>query len=119
MLGEMLREHKANVWLVNTGWSGGAYGVGKRMQLPHTRAIVHAVLGGKLDYADFRTDPVFGLSVPTAVPGVPPEVLVPRGTWPDAEAYDAQAKKLAEMFRDNFTKFANASDAIRDAGPKG
>ena len=119
MLGQLLREHNANVWLVNTGWSGGAYGVGKRMKLPHTRAMIHAVLSGKLDSADFRTDPVFGLSVPTAVPDVPGEVLVPRGTWPDGDAYDAQAKKLAGMFRDNFSKFAGASEAIRDAGPKG
>jgi len=119
MLGQLLREHNANVWLVNTGWSGGAYGVGKRMKLPHTRAMIHAVLSGKLDSADFRTDPVFGLSVPTAVPDVPGEVLVPRGTRADGDAYDAQAKKLAGMFRDNFSKFAGASEAIRDAGPKG
>jgi phosphoenolpyruvate carboxykinase (ATP) len=117
MLGELLREH--NAWLVNTGWSGGAYGAGKRMKLPYTRAMIDAALSGKLEYADFRTDPVFGLSVPTSVPEVPPEVLVPRGTWADGEAYDAQAKKLAGMFRDNFSKFAGASEAIRDAGPKG
>lgn len=119
MLGELLKEHKANVWLVNTGWSGGAYGVGKRMKLNHTRAMVRAALAGRLDYADFRTDSVFGLSVPTAVPEVPPEVLSPRGTWRDSSAYDAQAKKLAGMFRDNFDKFSGASEAIRNAGPKG
>jgi phosphoenolpyruvate carboxykinase (ATP) len=119
MLGELLREHKANVWLVNTGWSGGAYGVGERMKLPHTRAMIQAALSGQLENAEFRTDPVFGLSVPTSVPEVPPEVLVPRATWADGGAYDAQAKKLAGMFRDNFSKFAGASEAIRDAGPKG
>jgi len=119
MLGELLREHKANVWLVNTGWSGGAYGVGTRMKLPYTRATIHAALSGKLERADFRTDPVFGLSVPTSVPEVPSEMLVPRATWADGDAYDAQAKKLAGMFRDNFSKFAGASEAIRDAGPKG
>ncbi|HEY4954654.1 MAG TPA: phosphoenolpyruvate carboxykinase (ATP) [Gemmatimonadaceae bacterium] len=119
MLGELLGRHKSNVWLVNTGWSGGPYGVGKRMKLAHTRAMVNAALGGKLDGVEFRTDPVFGLSVPTLVPGVPADVLVPRGTWSDGAAYDAQAKKLATMFRDNFSKFGGASEAIRNAGPKG
>jgi phosphoenolpyruvate carboxykinase (ATP) len=119
MLGELLAQHGSNVWLVNTGWSGGAYGVGKRMKLGHTRAMVHAALAGQLDRAEFRTDPVFGLSVPTSVPDVPAEVLVPRDTWSDGAAYDAQAKKLAGMFRDNFSKFGVASEAIRNAGPRG
>ena len=119
MLGELLARHGSNVWLVNTGWSGGAYGVGKRMKLSHTRAMVHAALVGNLDRAEFRTDPVFGLSVPKSVPGVPAEVLIPRDTWSDGAAYDAQAKKLAGMFRDNFSKFSGASEAIRNAGPRG
>jgi phosphoenolpyruvate carboxykinase (ATP) len=119
MLGTLLNEHKANVWLVNTGWSGGGYGVGKRMKLSYTRAMIRAALSGKLEYSDYRTDPVFGLSVPTVVPEVPQEVLSPRGTWSDGSAYDAQAKKLAGMFRDNFRKFSGASEAIRNAGPKG
>ncbi len=119
MLGELLEEHRSKVWLVNTGWSGGAYGVGKRMKLSHTRAMVRAALSGKLDYAEFRTDPVFGLSVPTAIPEVPSEVLSPRGTWRDGAAYDAQAKKLAGMFRDNFGRFSGVSEAVRNAGPKG
>ena len=119
MLGELLDRHKANVWLVNTGWSGGAYGVGKRMKLSHTRAMVRAALAGELDKAEFRTDPVFGLSVPTAIPDVPSAVLVPRDTWPDGPAYDAQAAKLAGMFRDNFSRFGGASEAIRNAGPRG
>jgi phosphoenolpyruvate carboxykinase (ATP) len=119
MLGELLARHGSNVWLVNTGWSGGAYGVGKRMKLSHTRAMVHAALVGNLDRAEFRTDPVFGLSVPTSVPGIPAEVLIPRDTWSDGAAYDAQAKKLAGMFRDNFSKFSGASEAIRNAGPRG
>jgi phosphoenolpyruvate carboxykinase (ATP) len=119
MLVERLREHGSKVWLVNTGWSGGAYGVGKRMKLSHTRAMIHAALSGKLDLADYRTDPVFGLSVPTAVPEVPPEVLTPRTTWADGEEYDRQAQKLAGMFRDNFRKFGGAADAISTAGPKG
>ena len=119
MLGELLREHGSQVWLVNTGWSGGAYGVGKRMKLAYTRAMVHAILDGSLDGAAMREDPVFGLSVPQAVRDVPPSVLDPRGTWSDPAAYDAQAKKLAEMFRKNFEKFGSVAAKIRDAGPQG
>jgi phosphoenolpyruvate carboxykinase (ATP) len=119
MLGRLIDEHKATVWLVNTGWSGGAYGVGKRMKLSHTRAMVHAALDGKLDAIATRTDPVFGLSIPQSVPGVPVEVLDPRGTWPDAAGYDAQAKRLAEMFRTNFEKFGSVASAIKAAGPQG
>ncbi len=119
MLGELLEEHGSHVWLVNTGWSGGAYGVGKRMKLAHTRAMVQAALSGILDNASFRTDPVFGLSVPTAIPAVPTEVLEPRVTWSDGAAYDVQAAKLARMFRENFRKFEGASEAVRNAGPKG
>jgi phosphoenolpyruvate carboxykinase (ATP) len=119
MLGERLREHAAAVWLVNTGWSGGAYGTGSRMKLPHTRAMVHAALGGKLTGTKFETDPVFGLSVPTSVPGVPSEVLKPRGTWADGAAYDTAAAKLAAMFKENFTKFSDQVSAeVRAAGPK-
>ena len=88
------------------------------MKLAHI-AIVHAALAGELDHANFRTDPVFGLSVPTAVPDVPSEVLEPRGTWSDGAAYDAQAAKLAGMFRENFRKFESASEDVRNAGPKG
>jgi phosphoenolpyruvate carboxykinase (ATP) len=119
MLGDLLKQHGSNVWLVNTGWSGGAYGVGKRMKLAHTRAMVTAALSGKLDNAATTVDPVFGLSIPDEVPGVPSEVLSPRNTWSDGAAYDAQAKNLAEMFRKNFEKFGDVSPAIRDAGPKG
>jgi phosphoenolpyruvate carboxykinase (ATP) len=118
MLGRLLKEHDARVWLVNTGWSGGPYGTGHRMKLSHTRAMIDAALSGKLDSVETRTDPVFGLAVPTGIPKVPDEVLDPRGTWPDGAAYDEQAKKLAEMFRKNFEKFPHASAAIRDAGPK-
>ncbi|CAN5391995.1 phosphoenolpyruvate carboxykinase (ATP) [soil metagenome] len=119
MLGRLIDEHKATVWLVNTGWSGGAYGVGKRMKLAHTRSMVHAALDGKLDAIATRTDPVFGLAVPQSVPGVPVEVLDPRGTWADAGAYDTQAKKLAEMFRANFEKFGSVAASIKAAGPQG
>ena len=119
MLGRLVDEHGSSVWLVNTGWSGGAYGVGKRMKLSFTRAMVHAALDGKLEGATMKTDPVFGLSIPQAIPGVPAEVLDPRGTWPDAAGYDAQAAKLAQMFRTNFEKFGSVAESIRVAGPKG
>jgi phosphoenolpyruvate carboxykinase (ATP) len=120
MLGEKLRTQKANVWLVNTGWTGGPYGTGRRMHLGHTRAMVQAALAGRLDGVRYEADPVFGLAVPAEVPGVPPEVLRQRGTWPDGAAYDAQARKLAEMFRKNFEKFAGAaSPAVAGAGPRG
>ncbi|MEO5814909.1 MAG: phosphoenolpyruvate carboxykinase (ATP) [Gemmatimonadaceae bacterium] len=119
MLGRLIAEHGSNVWLVNTGWSGGPFGVGKRMKLGYTRAMVHAALDGKLDGIATRTDPVFGLAVPQAIPGVPNEVLDPRGTWSDAAAYDTQAKKLAEMFRKNFEKFGSVAESIKAAGPMG
>jgi phosphoenolpyruvate carboxykinase (ATP) len=119
MLGELLRTHGSQVWLVNTGWSGGAYGTGKRMKLAHTRAMVRAALDGSLVNAETTTDPIFGLSIPKAVNGVPSEVLDPRGTWPDAAAYDAQAHKLAGMFQENIKKFGNAVSAeTLAAGPK-
>jgi phosphoenolpyruvate carboxykinase (ATP) len=119
LLGELLTKHKdTHVWLVNTGWSGGAYGVGSRMKLPHTRAMIRALLAGKLDGVAVKTDPIFGLAVPTAVEGVPAGVLDARSTWKDGAAYDAQAKKLAGMFRENITKFGSAvSEKIIAAGP--
>jgi phosphoenolpyruvate carboxykinase (ATP) len=119
MLGRLIDEHGCRVWLVNTGWSGGAYGVGKRMKIAYTRAMVHAILDGSLDAAPTHEDPVFGLAIPDAVPFVPSSVLDPRGTWPDPAAYDAQARKLAAMFRENFSKFSPMAQSIRSAGPKG
>jgi phosphoenolpyruvate carboxykinase (ATP) len=119
MLGRLIQEHDARVWLVNTGWSGGPFAVGKRMRLGYTRAMVHAALGGALEGMKTRTDPVFGLAVPQAIPGVPTEVLDARGTWNDPSAYDTQARKLAEMFRKNFEKFGSVAAKIRDAGPQG
>jgi phosphoenolpyruvate carboxykinase (ATP) len=121
MLGQLLNQHKdANVWLVNTGWSGGKYGVGSRMKIGHTRAMVRAALNGTLATAPVKTDPVFGLAVPQGIPGVPADVLDARGTWKDPAAYDAQAAKLAEMFRENIKKFGSAvSPGILAAGPKG
>ena len=119
MLGKLIEEHGSDVWLVNTGWTGGAYGVGKRMKLGHTRAMVHALLRGDLSHAGMETDPVFGLSVPTHVAGVPDDVLKPRATWPDKAAYDEQAKKLASMFRENFGRFEKfVPESVKNAGPK-
>jgi phosphoenolpyruvate carboxykinase (ATP) len=120
MLGEYLDRHPARVWLINTGWTGGPYGVGKRISLPHTRAIVRAVLSGSLDNVPVTTDPVFGLAVPTSVVGVPDSVLRPREAWPDRAAYDVAAAKLAEMFRANFEAVGvGANPAVRAAGPHG
>ena len=119
MLGEKIEKHRVNVWMVNTGWTGGPYGTGHRMKLAYTRAMVNAALAGKLDGAKFTAEPVFGFQIPTEVPGVPSEVLNPRGTWADAAAYDAQAKKLAEMFRENFKAFeGGVPEAVKAAGPK-
>ncbi len=119
MLGNLLSAHRANVWLINTGWSGGPYGTGKRMKLAHTRAMVHAALAGDLDSVKTDTDPVFGLAIPAEIKGVPNKVLNPRDTWPDAAAYDAQARKLARMFRENFEQFGSVDSATKNAGPKG
>ncbi|HEU5051112.1 MAG TPA: phosphoenolpyruvate carboxykinase [Gemmatimonadales bacterium] len=119
MLGEKIEQHGAKVWLVNTGWTGGPYGTGTRMKLRYTRAMVRAALAGVLEKTTFSVDPVFGFEVPDAVPDVPREVLVPRNTWADAAAYDAQAKKLAGMFRDNFRQFEQQVDErVRRAGPR-
>ncbi|MFL5499036.1 MAG: phosphoenolpyruvate carboxykinase (ATP) [Gemmatimonadaceae bacterium] len=119
MLGDLLRQHKSNVWLINTGWIGGPYGTGKRIELEYTRAIVHAALAGQLDKVKTQTDPTFGLAVPVEIDGVPPSVLNPRATWSDPAAYDLQAKKLAGMFRENFEKFGTVEAATKNAGPKG
>jgi phosphoenolpyruvate carboxykinase (ATP) len=119
MLGTLLNEHKAHVWLINTGWSGGAYGIGERIKLSYTRAIARAAIAGELDNVKTETDPVFGLAVPTEIKGVPSKVLNPRSTWPDPVAYDAQARKLAGMFRENFDTFGSVESAIKNAGPKG
>lgn len=118
MLGEKIAKQQVRCWLVNTGWTGGPYGEGHRMKLPHTRAMIRAALDGKLDTGAARRDPVFGLEVPAAVPAVPADVLDQRSTWKDGKQYDAAAAKLAGMFRDNFAKFADqVSDSVRQAGP--
>jgi phosphoenolpyruvate carboxykinase (ATP) len=119
MLSGRLRGHGTRVWLVNTGWTGGPYGTGKRMDLDHTRTMVRAAVSGRLDAVRTREEPFFGLRVPTSVPNVPTRVLDPRGTWESGEDYDEQAKKLASLFRENFTRFeADVSDEVREAGPR-
>ena len=117
MLGRRLREHDAQCWLVNTGWTGGAFGAGKRMSLAHTRAIVHAALDGRLARAEYVTEEAFGLSIPTSCPDVPPELLNPRNAWRDKNGYDAQARLLASKFGENFRKF-DVAEAVRKAGPR-
>ena len=119
MLADKLQKHGAQTWLVNTGWTGGEYGTGKRMSLPHTRAIIDAIHSGTLANAPTVEDPIFGFAVPTEVAGVPGEVLIPKNTWADKAAFDATAKKLARLFQENFAAYEDkASDAIRGAGPR-
>jgi phosphoenolpyruvate carboxykinase (ATP) len=118
LLGEKIARQKVDSWLVNTGWSGGPHGVGARMKIAHTRAMVSAALNGSLANVKTTRDPIFGLYVPESCPGVPLEVLNPRNTWKDKAAYDAKAKELAEKFKKNFEQFAAAADpAVRNAGP--
>ncbi len=120
MLGELLRRHKSQVWLVNTGWSGGAYGVGRRMKLSYTRAMVRSAITGLLNDTPTITDPVFGLHLPMHIDAIPDDVLDPRRTWSDGAEYDVQARKLAGMFRENIKRFGDAvSPAILAAGPQG
>jgi phosphoenolpyruvate carboxykinase (ATP) len=108
------------VWLVNTGWTGGPYGTGERMNITWTRQMVRAALSGALNDVPTRTDPNFGFEVPISCPDVPTEVLWARDTWADKDAYDAQARKLAGMFVENFKQFeGGVSEAIRAAGPRG
>lgn len=119
LLAEKMKKHQANVWLVNTGWAGGAYGVGARIKLKFTRAIVDAIHSRSLADAPTQADPVFGFDVVTAVDGVPSEILVPKQTWADAAAFDRSAAKLAGLFNDNFKQYADGvSDAVRAAAPK-
>jgi phosphoenolpyruvate carboxykinase (ATP) len=119
LLGDKIAKHDVSVWLVNTGWSGGPYGVGQRMKIAHTRAMVNAALSGALKDVPTVVDPNFGVAVPKECPGVPAEVLNPRNTWADKAAYDAQARKLAGMFAENFKAFADQVPAdVRAAGPQ-
>ncbi len=119
LLAEKLRKHGAQTWLVNTGWSGGAYGTGSRIKLKYTRAIIDAIHSGALASVATAEDSVFGFAVPTSCPEVPPEMLQPRNTWTDKAAYDDKAKKVAGLFRENFKKYeAQASAEVRGGGPK-
>jgi phosphoenolpyruvate carboxykinase (ATP) len=119
LLAERLQKHGAQTWLVNTGWTGGAFGAGSRMKLSHTRAIVDAIHDGSLAKVPTIEDPIFGLAIPKECNGVPSEVLVPRNTWKDGAKYDETARKLAHKFKENFTKYeSQASDAVKGAGPR-
>ena len=118
MLGRKLDEHGSDVWLVNTGWTGGPFGEGERMPIAATRALLHAALSGSLAGAEYRTDAVFGFEVPVTVPGVDSGLLDPRSTWRDPEAYDRKAQVLAQMFRDNFARFSLVEPGLAAAGPR-
>ena len=118
LLRRKLNEHAADVYLVNTGWTGGPHGVGKRMSIKDTRAIVTAVLNGDLKNVEYRTDPVFGFEVPLTVPGVDSSVLEPRNTWADKAAYDAKYHELAAKFIKNFEKYAAEAPELVAAGPR-
>jgi phosphoenolpyruvate carboxykinase (ATP) len=118
MLGEKIDRHQVRVWLVNTGWTGGGHGVGTRMKIGLTRAMIRAALSGELDTVAYGRDPIFNLDVPAWCPDVPPDVLRPRLTWPDESAYDATAARLAGMFHENFRKFeAEVTAEVKAAGP--
>jgi phosphoenolpyruvate carboxykinase (ATP) len=118
MLIDKMEETGVNVWLINTGWTGGAYGTGERMKLKYTRAMITAVLNGEMTHVNYESDSVFGLSVPQSCPNVPDEVLNPRDTWEDKKAYDKKAKELAGEFRKNFAKFESfSSEEIIAGGP--
>jgi phosphoenolpyruvate carboxykinase (ATP) len=119
MLSRKMRDAGVNVWLVNTGWSGGAYGTGQRMSLKYTRALITAALNGELDHVEYKTHEVFGVTYPQSCPGVPSEILNPRNTWADKDAYDHQANDLAASFLKNFEKFSQyANDEIMAGAPK-
>jgi phosphoenolpyruvate carboxykinase (ATP) len=118
LLGEKIARHDAEVWLINTGWTGGGFGVGERISLAHTRRMVTAALSGELDSVPTHPDEAFGLAIPERLEGVPAELLRPRAGWADKAAYDGQAEKLARMFADNFAAYADGvSEAVREAAP--
>jgi len=118
LLADKMRKHKARVWLVNTGWAGGAYGIGKRISLKNTRAIIDAIHSNVLAKAKTARDPVFGFDIVVECPGVPAEILRPRESWADKTAYDAAAKKLATLFNKNFETYAaGASTEVKAAAP--
>ena len=119
LFGKRLAEHGSKCWLINTGWTGGPYGVGERISIAYSRAVIRAALSGALEGVAYKTDPVFGFKVPQQCPGVPEDVLQPRKTWKDPQAYDQTARKLAGLFNDNFKEFSDrAPSEVREAGPK-
>lgn len=119
LLADKIRQHNSSVWLLNTGWTGGPYGEGHRMELNYTRQMLSEALEGNIDNAEFEIDPVFGIAIPKEVSGVPSDILIPRNTWDDKEAYDEKANKLAQMFAENFEQFEQeASHELIKAGPK-
>jgi len=118
LLRERIEKYNVRVYLINTGWTGGPFGIGERININYTRAMVRAAIGGVLDSVEMITDPIFGLHSPTYCPDVPSELLIPRNTWPDREAYDRQAVDLAERFKKNFKQFTLPSDEVRNAGPR-
>lgn len=118
MLRDLIARHNVDCWLVNTGWTGGKFGVGQRMPIKATRALLDAALAGNLKSQPMRTDPLFGFEVPTALPGVDPVILNPRETWADKAAYDVQARALVDMFKKNFEKFeVHVDDDVKAAAP--
>jgi phosphoenolpyruvate carboxykinase (ATP) len=116
MLRDLVNKHGAKVYLVNTGWSGGPYGVGKRISIAYTRAIVKAALAGDLVKVELRVDPIFGLQVPTACPGVPAEILDPKSTWADQAAYESKARELAKAFQENFSRYGSLGEELLNGG---
>lgn len=118
LLRERIEKHNVRCYLLNTGWTGGPYGVGNRININYTRSMVRAAIGGSIDNAAMVTDPVFGLRTPTFCPDVPSDVLIPRNTWADKEAYDRQAAHLADLFKKNFVQFDQVGDEVRKAGPR-
>jgi phosphoenolpyruvate carboxykinase (ATP) len=117
LLGEKINRHKTTVYLINTGWSGGPYGIGARIKIKYSRAMITAALTGELDKVEYRHDELFNLDIPTKVNGVPPEILDPKNTWNDKNLYQNSAKSLAKMFMENFEKFNDVSPEIKNAGP--
>jgi phosphoenolpyruvate carboxykinase (ATP) len=119
LLGKKMGQHDAACWLVNTGWSGGPYGIGQRMKISHTRAMIRAILSGQLADVETKSDPIFGVGVPVFCPDVPAHVLQPRNTWSDKEVYDRQARDLARRFNENFKKYeSGVSEGVGAVGPK-
>ncbi len=118
LLRERIEKHHVRCYLINTGWTGGAYGIGRRINIEYTRAMVRAAISGEIDRIESVVEPVFGLRIPTSCPGVPSEVLIPRNTWVDGDAYDFQAAALADLFKKNFQQFTLASEDVKAAGPR-